>query len=77
MGLLLPHLAVVADVVENLGLEDIEAAVDPGPVAARLFREALRWSGRPSPGEDAETAGRLDGRYGGELSLLPMKAQHF
>src|SRR3954465_10021160 len=69
--LALPDRLVALDVVEDAGLEDEEAPVDPAAVAGGLLAERL--DAVALERERAEAAGRLDRRQGREHALLAVE----
>src|SRR4051794_34794344 len=70
-GLALPDRLVALDVVEDAGLEDEEAPVDPATVAGGLLAERLDPVSLER--ERTEAAGRLDRRQGREHALLAVE----
>src|SRR5687768_14145069 len=72
-GLLLKCRHVVLDVVDHTGLQDEEAAVDPCAVANRFFAKAFDPCFGFGERESSEAPGRLDGRDGGEFSVVAVK----
>ena len=72
-GLSLPDGGVAFDVVDDLGGEDEEAAVDPGAVAVGLFLEASDLVLAVVQIERAEAAWWLGGGEGGEFALFPVE----
>lgn len=70
-GFALPDGGVAIDVVDDLGGEDEEAAVDPGAVAVGLFLEAGDLGFRQVEG--AKAAGGLGGGQGGQFALFTVE----
>lgn len=70
-GFTLPDGGVAVDVVDDLGGEDEEAAVDPGAVPVGLFLEAGDLGFREI--ECAKATGWLGGGQGGQFALFPVE----